>query len=189
MRGVLLEVSESLLAERRRLGVDVFDEMWEGVLHMVPPPSEEHQRVGGELYAALYPVAKQAGLLLRYETGVFDPHAEEDTSYRVPDLVLFAPEHRSDRGVEGNPALVVEIRSPGDETLDKLAFYQQVGAREMVMVDRDAKDVVRWVLVAGRLAEVEPDQGGWQPLESLPVRLRSDNGKLVVEGPAGAVTI
>ena len=40
MRAVMLDVPESLLDERRRLGLDVFDEVWEGVLHMVPPPSD-----------------------------------------------------------------------------------------------------------------------------------------------------
>lgn len=37
----MLEVPEGLLAERARLGHDRFDEMWEGVLHMVPPPRSE----------------------------------------------------------------------------------------------------------------------------------------------------
>ncbi|MGI9120683.1 MAG: hypothetical protein ACR2G7_11290 [Acidimicrobiales bacterium] len=42
MRAVLLEAPQSLLEERRRLGLDIFDEMWEGVLHMVPPPGGPH---------------------------------------------------------------------------------------------------------------------------------------------------
>jgi hypothetical protein len=37
----MLDVPGSLLDERRRLGLDVVDEVWEGVLHMVPPPSGE----------------------------------------------------------------------------------------------------------------------------------------------------
>jgi len=49
----MLDVPSHLLAERRRLGLDLFDEMWEGELHMVPPPSEEHQRTGGRLSVAL----------------------------------------------------------------------------------------------------------------------------------------
>jgi len=35
----MLEAPEELLAERRRKGHDRFDEVWEGVLHMLPPPS------------------------------------------------------------------------------------------------------------------------------------------------------
>lgn len=35
VRVVFLEAPEQLLAERRRLGFDGRDEMWEGELHMV----------------------------------------------------------------------------------------------------------------------------------------------------------
>ena len=42
MRAVLLEVPEAMLDERRRLGHDGRDEMWDGVLHMVP-------RLGGPI--------------------------------------------------------------------------------------------------------------------------------------------
>src|SRR5438105_7390011 len=97
----MLEAPESLLAERRRLGHDLFDEMWEGELHMVPQPSEEHQRIGTKLVALLDRVAEEVGLLLRYETSVFDPAVEDYSSYRTPDLVVFSADHRSARGVEG----------------------------------------------------------------------------------------
>ena len=33
---------EALLERRRRLGQDLFDEVWEGVLHMNPAPSGRH---------------------------------------------------------------------------------------------------------------------------------------------------
>ncbi|MDQ6837574.1 MAG: Uma2 family endonuclease, partial [Actinomycetota bacterium] len=125
MRGVLLEVPADLLVERARQGVDVFDEMWDGELHMAPPPSEEHQRIGGDLFIALHGPAVAEGWLVRYETGLFDPEAPDDSNYRMPDLVVFAASRRSDRGVEGGAVLVVEIRSPGDESMEKLAFYRR----------------------------------------------------------------
>ncbi len=83
---MLLEVPSELLAERARQGVDVFDEMWEGELHMAPPPSAEHQRIGGELFLALNRPAVAAGLVIRYQTGLFDPAAPEGSDYRVPEL-------------------------------------------------------------------------------------------------------
>ena len=46
MRGVLVEVPEQMLAERRRLGLDGRDEMWDGVVHLLPPASERHQQGG-----------------------------------------------------------------------------------------------------------------------------------------------
>src|SRR5262245_9595612 len=100
MRVVMLEAPKELLAERRRMGADKRDEMWEGVLHMVPPASSDHQRLGTELLLALAPVAKQRGLQPFYETGVFRPgHVESD--YRVPDLLFARREQVTHRGVEG----------------------------------------------------------------------------------------
>ena len=66
----MLDVPESLLDERRRLGLDVFDEVWEGVLHMVPSPSGEHQRLGSELIAVFVGAAKRRGFVASYETGL-----------------------------------------------------------------------------------------------------------------------
>jgi hypothetical protein len=34
----MLEVPQAMLDERQRLGLDGRDEMWDGELHMVPPP-------------------------------------------------------------------------------------------------------------------------------------------------------
>jgi hypothetical protein len=34
----MLDAPQAMLDERRRPGHDVRDEMWDGVLHMVPPP-------------------------------------------------------------------------------------------------------------------------------------------------------
>ncbi len=50
MRAVLLEVPEAMLAERRRLGLDGRDEMWNSVLYMVPPPGglEQQSERGAE---------------------------------------------------------------------------------------------------------------------------------------------
>jgi len=42
------------------------------------------------------------------------------------------------RGVEGPAELVVEVRSPGDETYDKLPFYERKGVRQVLVVARDA---------------------------------------------------
>jgi Uma2 family endonuclease len=184
----MLEAPESLLAERRRLGHDLFDEMWEGELHMVPRPSEEHQRIGTKLVALLDHVAEEAGLLLRYETSVFDPSVEDYSSYRTPDLVVFSADYRSARGVEGAGALAIEIRSPGDETFDKIPFYDRVGVGEVLVIDRDSKEVRYWDRNAGQLAERAPE-GGWIGLQCLPVRFHGVDGVLSVETPSGVTRI
>jgi len=51
----------SMLEERRRLGHDRFDEVWEGVLHLVPFPSTRHQAIIRRLVRALEAVAERRG--------------------------------------------------------------------------------------------------------------------------------
>ncbi len=129
----MLEVDERLLEDRRRRGADRWDEMWEGVLHMVPPPSDRHQEVAGELFLVLAGLAKARGLAARYETGLFRPGVADD--YRVPDQTYARPELLAHRGVDGAADLVVEIRSPNDETDQKLPWYADLGVREVLVID------------------------------------------------------
>ena len=128
----MLEVDPALLAEHARLGLDGQDEMWDGELHMVPPASGTHQRYGSELIAVLKPLVDERGLLMSYETGLF----RTDDDYRVPDLAVYRPDQASQRGAEG-AELVVEIRSPGDESMVKLPWYLARGCREVLIIDRD----------------------------------------------------
>lgn len=177
----MLEVDQALVEERRRKGIDCFDEMWEGVLHMVPPPSELHQQLGGGLYAALLPAARARGLRLGYETGLY--RAGDD--YRVPDLMAYRPEAASRRGVDGAPELVVELGSPGDESQAKLPWYLARGAQEVLMVDS-----VTFALALHRPdGRAASDAGGWVGLTTLGVRLRAVTAGLEVDAPGGTVQV
>jgi Uma2 family endonuclease len=189
MKAVMLEVPESLLAERRRTGADRWDEVWEGVLHMVPPPSYKHQAFGSELFLALAPLAKVRGLKPTYETGVFRPGwGEKD--YRQPDLVFALASHVSERGIEGAAELVVEILSPGDETYEKLPFYSALGMREVLIVNPTTRAVELHVLREGRLEKATPDGEGALASGVLGVRFRTVDGpKLLVSWAEGAVEI
>jgi Uma2 family endonuclease len=176
MRALMLEVPEHLLQERHRLGHDRRDEMWEGVLHMVPQPLSHHQRGGALLLNALLPAATARDLWAAYETSVFRPGVG-DSDYRVPDLVVARPEFVSERGIEGRAELVVEIVSPGDESRDKLPFYAEVGCQEVLLVDRDTLELELHVR-----GEARPHGDGPVQLESVGVRIER------VEGPALLVT-
>lgn len=133
MRAVMLEVPPHLLEERRRLGVDRWDEMWKGELHMVPPPAERHQSLGSRLIEVLGPLARERNLKIAYEIGLF----LADDDYRVPDLGVYRSDQASARGLEAAAELVVELVSPGDESRVKLPWYAANGVREVVLVDRD----------------------------------------------------
>jgi hypothetical protein len=45
-----------LMERRRRFGLDRFDEIWEGVYHMVPAPSIGHADTESQLHALLRPM-------------------------------------------------------------------------------------------------------------------------------------
>ncbi len=184
VRAVMLEVPEHLLAERRRLGHDRFDEMWEGVLHMVPPPGSGHQTLSARLVAGLMPFADALGLVVMQDAGLFDPDVSDFTSFREPDVVVAHPDHISERGVEGKAVLAVEIRSPNDETYEKLDFYGRVGVVELLVIDQRAGVVERFVNREGRLLLTTADPHGWVPLDGLGLRFRLVDDRPVIE-PVG----
>ncbi len=138
------------LKERRRIsGLDRFDEVWEGVLHMVPAPTDGHGDIESQLHAILRPLAKQAGLRMIGQSNL----GEDKHDYRVPDSALHRP------GAAGvwhpTAALVIEIVSPGDETWQKLPFYAAHEVDEVLIVDPEER-AVHWLgLDAGEYRPIE----------------------------------
>lgn len=172
MRAVLLEVPESLLAERRRSGADRWDEMWEGVLHMPPQPSRWHQGFGASLLMTLGPIAKAAGLEAYYETALY--RTEKD--YRVPDLTFARPSPGAKR-IESGAELVVEILSPDDESYEKLTFYADMSVHEVLVVDPETRAFELFTLRAKQYVLLSPDEKGIVRSQVLPVAFAT------VEGP------
>ncbi len=141
---------EELLERRRRSGIDRLDEMWEGVLHMVPAPNDAHADIAQQLALLLDAPARAAGLFpTMHEFNLGD--SIED--FRVPDGGL----HRARRwGVwEHTAPLVVEIPSPDDETWQKLPFYAAHEVDEVLIVDPKER-AVHWLALRG---------GEYQPVE------------------------
>jgi Uma2 family endonuclease len=132
---------DALIENRRRLGLDHNDEMWEGVLHMNPAPHGRHHRIGQQLAELLGPPATAAGLVPAI--GIFNLGEPED--YRVPDGGVHRP--GPDQMYYETTASVVEIVSPGDESWDKLAFYAAHEVDELLIVDPE-EHAVHWLGLA-----------------------------------------
>jgi Uma2 family endonuclease len=126
-----------LIEYRRRLDLDHYDEVWEGVLHMNPPPTGEHQYVLQQLSVLLDPLARDAGLVAVINE--FGLGREGKDNYRVPDGGL----HRGvPRGVyQRTAALVIEIVSPDDESWEKLPFYAAHEVDEVLILDPRERSV------------------------------------------------
>lgn len=128
---------EALIERRRSLGIDIFDEVWEGSYHVAPAPNAEHAYLDDVLAVLLHPYAQTAGLV---GTGPFNLGGPAD--YRVPDRGY----HR------GRPtgtwlataAIVIEIVSPDDESFDKLSFYGRHGVDEVFVADPSASTLSIW---------------------------------------------
>jgi Uma2 family endonuclease len=181
VKALVLQVDEGFAAERRRRGADRWDEVWKGLVHMVPPPSERHQSIGSELLVALAGSAAARGLRLRYETGVF----AGDDDYRVPDLVAYEGSAAGAQGVVGAPSLIIEIRSPGDETDEKVPWYLARRALEVLVIDRD--DLTAELHRLG--GPVAPGARGELTLETLAVAVRTDAGTLLITAGERTVVI
>lgn len=165
MRAVWLDVPEWFLEERRRLGHDKKDEVWDGELHMVPPPASRHGRVQADLVAALHAIARRRRLVVYVETGLFDPIKGLD-DYRVPDIIVARPEDVSERGAEA-AELVVEVLSPYDESRKKFDFYAARGVKEYWLVNPSPRAIEIYELRGGEYADVTA--GGRSPLLGIDV--------------------
>jgi Uma2 family endonuclease len=139
---------ETLLEERRRLGQDTHDEMWEGLLHMSPAPLRRHARLQAQLAELLGPLARAAGL----ET-VAEFNLGEVNDYRVPDGGLLAP--GPDELYLSTAALVVEIVSPNDKTWEKLPFYAAHDVDELLIIDPEKRSVDWLGLAHGKYEPIE----------------------------------
>jgi Uma2 family endonuclease len=175
---------QAMLAERRRLGLDGRDEMWDGVLHIVPPAGGPHQRLGTRFVMTVGPLAERRRLVPHVETGLF----RTSDDYRVPDQLYCRPDHLSDRGVEG-AELVVEIRSDRDEPYDKIPWYAQMGVKEMLVVHPHDRRVELFRALGGQLVPVQPGADGDLVSEVLAVTLRTVDGKLEVTWDGGSATV
>ena len=125
---------DALLERRKRLGQDGKDEVWEGVLHVVPAPGHRHARLAQQLAELLGPAARAVGL--QPTISGFNLGDSKD-DFRVPDGGL----HRPGAADMWHPtaALVLEILSPGDESWVKLPFYAAHHVDEVLIVDPDTR--------------------------------------------------
>ncbi len=189
MRAVVNQMPPHWVEERKNSEAAQWDEMWDGVLHMPPMPNRMHQDLALDL--AIYLKgrwAKPRGCRVNQEVNLTTPGDEPawTKNYRIPDLVLLTPDRFDiDRGayMAGAPLVVVEIRSPDDETYDKLPFYAALGIPEVWVIDRDTK--------RPELFTFAPGGAGYQPAAAGPDGwLRSAaSGVELKQGAAGKLAV
>ena len=128
---------QALIERRKRLGIDLFDEVWEGSYHVAPAAHPSHGYVDRQLSVVLAPYATAAQLI---GTGPFNLGTQED--YRVPD----GGYHRSLPTVVWVPtvAVVIEVVSPDDETYEKFGFYADHDVDELIIANPASRTIQCW---------------------------------------------
>ena len=192
MRVVIPEAPQHLLDWRARTGADRWDEMWGGVLHMPPMPNRAHQDLELAIATWLRVFWGPRGNKVYHQINLAPPGGWPD-DYRIPDLLLLTPDRfdiDQNEYFEGAPTVVVEIRSPGDETDQKMPFYAQLGVPEVWVVDGDSKDVQLHVLKRGDYEVQPPGPEGCLHSVGTGVQLRVGPGNkltLQIEVPLSAL--
>jgi Uma2 family endonuclease len=136
-------------------------ELLDGVLHVTPAPSPQHQRASKRLQRMLEAYFEDRGLGEVFDAPIdviLSPH-----DVVQPDLVVVTqPAQVSGRGIEGAPELVVEILSASTREHDrtvKAQRYATLGIRHYWLVDPDERHLQCFRTTAGRLALVTEGQG------------------------------
>ncbi len=177
-------VPADVAAWRKKTGADRWDEVWDGILHMPPVPTFDHQDLQAGLLTWLRArwAAASAGRRVLGELNVARPGRWPD-DYRIPDVCLLTAE-RMDRNrgthLDGGPDVVIEIASPGDESVEKVPFYVEVGVREVWRIDRDARRPELFVARDGVAERVAAGEDGAVASPFTGVVLRAADGRLVL---------
>lgn len=149
-------LEERLIEERRRTGVDRFDEVWERVYMMSPLADNEHQELAAAITHVCYCVVDQVGRGTTFPgVNVCDRRQDWQHNYRCPDVAVYLDGTTAENCGAfwcGGPDFGVEIVSPNDRAREKLDFYAKVNTRELLIVDREPWCLELYRLVDRRLS-------------------------------------
>ncbi len=152
---------------------------------MPTPPSRVHQDLTAAFASWLQKHwALALGNRVHAQVNVASPGGWPN-DYRIPDLILLTPDRfEIDRNeyFEGAPTVAVEIRSPGDESLEKMPFYARLGVPELWIIDRDTRAINLYALQDGQYELQSPAADGWLQSTATGIRLHAEpDDKLAVQ--------
>lgn len=110
-------------------------ELIDGHIYNMAPPSRNHQKISGSLYAEIYNyIQKKNGDCEVYAAPFAVFLNKDDLNYVEPDISVICDKNKlDDRGCHGAPDWIIEILSPSTEQIDcgiKLFKYCSAGVRE-----------------------------------------------------------
>jgi hypothetical protein len=172
-------LAEELIRQRQQRGIDLYDEVWEGVYVMPSMPSMPHQKLVHDVEVVLDEVVVREDRGEVYPgANVSDRRSNWKENFRVPDVVVVLKNSRAidcDTYLYGGPDFLVEIQSPGDETDEKIPFYNKIQVQELLIIHRDTRRLRLYRHNGRQLALVKPTtfQGGkWLVSQVVPLAFR-----------------
>lgn len=113
-------------------------ELIDGRMYMMAPPNTRHQRLVGNLYAAIHNHIKAKGGSCEVFPAPFAVFLnEDDRNYVEPDISVICDKDKlDDRGCNGAPDWIIEVTSPSNPQHDygiKLFKYRTAGDRKSVV--------------------------------------------------------
>jgi hypothetical protein len=173
------DLIREFIQDRRDRGIDQYDEVWEGVYIVPPLATNAHQGLVAVLTVILYNVMVLEGRGRVFPgANVSDRRFGWKRRFRAPDVVVVLADGRAvdcDTHWMGGPDFLVEVQTPGDETEEKIPFYSELHVQELLIINRDMRQLRLYrhngtELVPVNLAEF---QGGkWLVSAVVPLAFR-----------------
>lgn len=141
-----------LIAERRRRGLDGYDEVWDGVYHVAAMARADHGDIQAQLLVTLAGLAAPLGLVVSGPVNI----GLSENDHRVPDGVILR--ERTDLVWVPTAPMVVEVRSAGDETYEKFDFFYTRGVEEILVADPAGRDLRLFGRGSAEYAQIDASQ-------------------------------
>ncbi len=121
-------------------------ELINGQIYYMAPPTRKHQRILGEIFAAIHEYINTHNGSCEVDIAPFAVFLDkDDKNYVEPDIsVICNPDKLTEKGCFGAPDWIIEIVSSGSRRMDyfiKLFKYRTAGVREYWIVDPDRKRI------------------------------------------------
>jgi len=179
MRRIDPDFCRALIRERQERDMDKYDEVWDGVYVVPALPTNPHQDLVTGLSTILYIViALESRGRVQAGANVSDRRSGWDHNFRGPDVVVVLNESRAIDCTThwfGGPDFLIEARSPGDESYQKIPFYSKIQVGELLIIHRDTRQLQLYRHNGQELVLVDPIdfQGGkWLVSQVVPLAFR-----------------
>lgn len=121
-------------------------ELINGQIYYMAPPTRKHQRILGEIFAAIHEYINTHNGSCEVDIAPFAVFLDkDDKNYVEPDIsVICNPDKLTEKGCFGAPDWIIEIVSSGSRRMDyfiKLFKYRTAGVREYWIVNPQKKTI------------------------------------------------